>query len=244
MTFRFNLIFCATLVGFVCQSALGQVVVDSVTLQGQVEVTNNAAQVFTDSFLVNDFDNSDAVQIATEFLMPLPEFHSSSLTVEATRVGDEFQVFASGLAEVNFNIFQEDLSVGGIAEASGSATIDFTLDAPYLFSLSGPSVQPVAPSGDFFSTSTVSLTRVDSGSLIDSLSDSLLLPGSYRFLTTVDLTVSPNAIVLDSPPSFIGEAQGQVFEAPNLSLTAVPEPSASVLTGLITGLGFFRRRRP
>lgn len=226
-------------------NAFGQLTVDSVALEAEVLVTNNAGQSFTDSFLVNDFDSSDAVQAETEFLMPLPEFHSANATVEATRLGNTFQVFALAFADVNFNLFADDFLTGGFAEATGSATIDFTLDSPYSFTLVSVVSDDTAPIDlQVDSSSTVSLIRLADDSLIDPLTETALAPGSYSFVTTIALSASPDALFLPLPPgSFFGEASGSISASSSLSLTAVPEPSGTLLLGLIGCCSVLLRRR-
>lgn len=220
----------------------GQVSVDSVALEAEVLVTNNAGQSFTDSFLVNDFDSSDAVQAETEFLMPFPEGHSANATVEATRLGNTFQVFALAFADVNFNFIADDFLTGGFAEATGSATIDFTLDSPYSFTLVSDDTAPIDLQVD--SSSTVSLIRLADDSLIDPLTETALAPGSYSFVTTIALSASPDALFLPLPPgSFFGEASGSISASSSLSLTAVPEPSGTLLLGLIGCCSVLLRRR-
>jgi len=223
-------------------NAFGQLTVDSVALEAEVLVTNNAGQSFTDSFLVNDFDSSDAVQAETDFGMLPPEFHAANATVEATRLGNTFQVFALAFADVNFNFIADDFSTGGFAEATGSATIDFTLDSPYNFTLVGDDTASFDFQVD--SSSTVSLIRLSDDSLIDPLTETALAPGSYSFVTTIALSASPEALFLPLPPgSFFGEASGSTSASSSLSLTAVPEPSGSLLLGLIGCCGVLLRRR-
>ena len=234
-----KVILCVALICTFGESTLGQVVVDSVTLQGQALVTNNAGASFTDSFLVNDFDASDAVQANAFFSEPLPEFHSSSIRVEASRLGNTFEVFASGSADINFNIEEDNFSNEISANGSGSATIDFTLDSPHLFTLSSED------NSNTNSSSTISLTRLSDDRLIDPFNENSLLPGSYRFSAAIELTVSSfgNAGFFESPPSFFGFVADSVAATPRLSLTAVPEPSTAVLSALIACWGVLQRRR-
>ena len=233
---------CVAAIFLLQGKVFGQVSVDSVALEAEVLVTNNAGQSFTDSFLVNDFDSSDAVQAETEFLMPLPEFHSANATVEATRLGNTFQVFALAFADVNFNFIADDFLTGGFAEATGSATIDFTLDSPYSFTLVSDDTAPIDL--QVVSSSTVSLIRLADDSLIDPLTETVLAPGSYSFVTTIALSASPEALFLSLPPgSFFGEASGSIAASSSLSLTAVPEPSGTLLLGLIGCCSVLLRRR-
>ena len=207
-------------------------------------VTNNAGEEFTDSFLVNEFDRTDVLAEA-EFSMPLPEFYSADITVQAIRTFNGFpatgafngfDVFSTGIAEVSYNIEGVDFVNGGTAEILGFATIDFTLDSPSSFifydGLTDFSLE---------ANSDGSLIQLDDGRQIDLFSMETLLPGSYRFSTMVDLLVAPGPEALgsmafaDRTDSFLGSS-GLIFNT-------VPEPSTSVLLGLVIGCGALFRRR-
>ena len=242
MKFRYAVL-CIAMICLGNGTAFTQLTVDSVTLQGEVLVTNNADQDFIDGFLVNDFDNTLAVQASTGFGRPLPEFHSSFATVEAVHAANVFNVNAFATADVNFNLLQDDINVGGFASATGSATIDFTLSAPHFFGLGG-ALETQIFDPEFEAISTVSLIRIADGNLIDPVNDDVLASGSYRFSTTIDLSVFPTIETFDSPPLFFGEAIGDVSVSPSLTLTAVPEPSASLLAGFLASCIASLRRRP
>lgn len=181
----------------------------------------------------------------TGFLRPLPESHSSTAVVRAERstlFGEGFRVFANADADVNFNLFQEDFAGGGFAGATGSATIDFTLNSPHYFTVSGLPQDPVYDP-EVSATSAVNLIRLVDDSLVDPLSETVLTPGSYRFLTSIELSINPELESFEPPVSYFGEAAGSVLVNPSLSLTAVPEPSASVLVWLLASCGLSLRRR-